>query len=188
MDVRARSAGARGHPAAIRRWPGVSRDRRDAKGSPGDHPVESVSSEAETGGPIRDKEVIEMPHGFSEAAWIEWSEGTLDAPARIRLQEHVRTCVECDRIQAEMRLWRERLAEEGAKLRSALALPEPEISRMLAESLKRVRQPACLPVEGLAFLRALLAPVLGAGAIRAAIEQSVHHAAPDGISSRLWTV
>ncbi len=127
-----------------------------------------------------------MTHGFSEETWIKWSEGTLDAPSRHRMEEHVTACAECARMQTEMRLWRERLAEEGAKLRSALTLPEPEISRMLAESLERVQQPDYRAAEGLAFLRALLAPVLGAGAIRAAIDRSVLRAAPNGMSSRLW--
>jgi hypothetical protein len=131
-------------------------------------------------------------HGISEQEWVEFSDGTGDARLRAKIEAHLSTCAECAGLHRELLEWRARLAGEGARMRQAMELPEAELERMLTESLERVG--AAAPVakragasEGLAMLRTLLAPVFGAGTVRAAIDAALRRTAPDGITVATWT-
>jgi anti-sigma factor RsiW len=132
-----------------------------------------------------------MDHGITEQQWMEFHDGVLDAHSRAAIEGHLAACAECASLHAELVAWRERLAGEGARIRQAMELPAPELERMLAASL--VRLAAAGPVvprggaaQAVAMLRTLLAPVLGAGTVRAACDVALRRVAPDGITAATW--
>jgi anti-sigma factor RsiW len=130
-------------------------------------------------------------HGITDQQWMDFHDGKLDAPSRATIEGHLAACAECASLHEELVIWRERLAGEGARIRQAMELPEPELERMLAASLERVAaaRPAAWrggAAEAVAMLRTLLAPVLGAGTVRAACDAALRLAAPDGITAATW--
>ena len=132
-----------------------------------------------------------MKHGITEQQWMDFHEGTLDAASRAIIQGHLAVCSECASLHEEVVMWREHLTREGERIREAMALPEAELERMLAESLERVAAAGpvarqCGAAEAVAKLRTLLAPVFGAGTVRAACDAAWRRSAPDGITAATW--
>jgi anti-sigma factor RsiW len=121
-----------------------------------------------------------MTHGISEQQWMDYLEGNLAVEVRAQLEEHVASCAECSRSLGELRAWRERLQEEGARLQGVLELPEPEMERMLAASLERIQsvRPGALSLENaIMALGSLIEPILGRGTVRAATDLGRRRAA-----------
>ena len=121
-------------------------------------------------------------HGIPEEQWVEYLEGDLPANDAVRLGEHASTCPECAASLAELSLWREKLTEEAARLRSALSTSPDQLDRLLAASLERIRQSHARWTfrEAVMLLRVLLEPFCGSGTAGAAVHLAVRRSTLDG--------
>jgi|SRR5215472_5172189 len=125
---------------------------------------------------------MEMLHGITEQEWLEYLDGGLDATDAVRLQDHANTCAECAGTLRELSLWREKLVEAAALVRSAVETLPGDVDRLLAESIRRIR--ACEPAalrsnprwsfkEAVVLLGLLVEPFCGPGTAGAAIRLAV---------------
>jgi anti-sigma factor RsiW len=129
-----------------------------------------------------------MRHGLSEQKWIEFLDGALRADEAAEIRAHLRGCTSCRQLAAELARWRELLAEEGRRLRAALAGPEAEPDAMLRRTLARIRHSGApyradgrwTLTEALAVLRFLMEPICGPGTVRAVVDHAVARSAATG--------
>jgi anti-sigma factor RsiW len=131
-----------------------------------------------------------MRHGISEQKWVEFLDGALRADEAAEIRAHLRGCTSCRQLASELFRWRELLAEEGKRLRAALAGPETALHAMLRRSLARIRQSGAPDgvdarwtlTEALAVLRFLMEPICGPGTVRAVVDRAVARSAATGRS------
>jgi hypothetical protein len=129
-----------------------------------------------------------MMHGISEAEWLQYAGGTLESARAEAIRVHVTGCAECAQVLRDLTQWHYLLNQEGARLRSALALPDPEMEGFVERSLQRIRHADeqrggnWSPAEGKFLLRSLMEPIFGAGTARVTIDLAVHRSTthPEG--------
>jgi hypothetical protein len=130
-----------------------------------------------------------MRHGISERQWLEFLEDSAEPGEAVRIQQHLAECPECSGLYAQLRAWGEAVQREATCLRRGAELSEPEIDRLLAGALNRIRTtqlPNDSPSriwsaqEAMMLLRLLLAPLCGLGTARAAIRFAATEADANG--------
>lgn len=129
-----------------------------------------------------------MQHGISEEQWIQLIEGGLDERECARLRDHARLCADCAATLAELTFWREKLAEEAARVRAAFATSPADVDRLLAGALTRIRAAGLdLPRdarwslrEAVMLLRLLVEPFCGSGTAGAAVRLAFRRSTADG--------
>jgi anti-sigma factor RsiW len=123
-----------------------------------------------------------MCHGMTEQQWLAYLDGGLDVTEYARMRDHASTCAECAGTLRELSLWRERLVEAAALVRTAVETLPGDVDRLLAVSIQRIR--ACEPgarrsdprwsfKEAVMLLRLLVEPFCGPGTAGAAISLAV---------------
>jgi anti-sigma factor RsiW len=136
--------------------------------------------------------VKKMRHGILEQQWIEYIEGTLHDRESARLRNHANTCAECARTLRELSVWREKLFEESARVRTAFETSPNDLDRLLAASLERIRglepaserrDPHWSFREAVMLLRLLVEPFCGSGTAGATVNLAVQRSTLQGLSA-----
>lgn len=109
------------------------------------------------------------------------------------MESHLAVCTMCRDTVRALERWEHALASEGAHMRGALDRdPQPDFERLLSESLQRLRVSPATPrpltaAHAILALRRLLDPLLGAGAVSAAVELAIRKSGgPDGAVPSRW--
>jgi hypothetical protein len=153
--------------------------------------VEDLQFEEETGAAIW-KCVDKMRHEISEQQWIEYLCGNLRGREPARLREHAKNCPECAGTLRDLSVWRGKLADEAALVRSAFETSQDTLDRLLADSLKRIREfetgadPSWTFREAVMLMRLLVEPFCGSGTAGATIHLAVQRSTPGAGTPATW--
>jgi hypothetical protein len=117
-------------------------------------------------------------HGFTEAEWMGYLDGTLPESTCARIRVHLELCGECCSLHDQLLEWESVVNEEVSRLDGAATRSPAEIALLTAKFLQSLRDSEIRPIQGAPFkpveavrlLRALLDPLCGAGAARNAVQ------------------
>ncbi len=131
-----------------------------------------------------------MKHGIAHGDWIDYLEGSLNPVDRQRISLHLLSCESCLRLYKDLSLARNLLIPEAAGVRESVVRSDMEIEALEASVIDRLRDCSTAAVaERLQFLRVLLAPLYGAGAVDRSIHVAARRAAnrePSQMTIKQW--
>ena len=137
-----------------------------------------------------------MQDHITDADWLRFLDDPQDEEHGRPIGEHVAGCADCAKLLDSLKVMRDGLATESARVRAACAMTDSEIDELLGRCLSKIRSSSITgwgtgwsAAEATLLLRLLIEPICGRGTAGATISLARRRSLPateENLTSGTW--